>query len=140
MFSGLLWGGGAMLGSGGSGIRVAGGGFAGRQQASGVAERKFHGGDDVGERCTENGVAPKRRQLVGWPVPAENTQRAAMPGAGRQWAVHWQRRPSVGPAQAGHWTGSAVRGASAGDANLALPLHCCRRAAQQYCCCCCCCC
>lgn len=106
MFSGLLWGGGAMLGSGGSGIRVAGGGFAGRQQASGVAERKFHGGDDVGERCTENGVAPKRRQLVGWPVPAENTQRAAMPGAGRQWAVHWQRRPSAGRAldrQRGAW-------------------------------------
>ena len=111
MFSGLLWGGGAMLGSGGSGIRVAGGGFAGRQQASGVAERKFHGGDDVGERCTENGVAPKRRQLVGWPVPAENTQRAAMPGAGRQWAVHWQRRPSAGPAQAQRrpGTGQAAR-------------------------------
>ena len=100
-----------MLGSGGSGIRVAGGGFAGRQQASGVAERKFHGGDDVGERCTENGVAPKRRQLVGWPVPAENTQRAAMPGAGRQWAVHWQRRPSAGPAQAQRrpGTGQAAR-------------------------------
>jgi len=33
VFSGLLCGGGAMLGSGGCGIRVAGGGLAGRQQA-----------------------------------------------------------------------------------------------------------
>lgn len=94
-----------MLGSGGSGIRVAGGGFAGRQQASGVAERKFHGGDDVGERCTENGVAPKRRQLVGWPVPAENTQRCLAQAGSEQ----WQSTGSAGPAQAGHWAGSAVR-------------------------------
>jgi hypothetical protein len=103
-----------MLGSGGSGIRVAGGGFAGRQQASGVAERKFHGGDDVGERCTENGVAPKRRQLVGWPVPAENTQRCLAQAA------------SSGSGSAGRALGSAVR------LRQATPtLHCCRRTAQQ---------